>query len=154
MPSERVVPELAADEAELDVVPDPDGDAAAIAIASLRRPRFADHEEMWAQLHVDGVFEDVVRALRLETETPEVRAAGAADGAKRRVRESSFLARFRIAGIYRDGSSHRAQVRFVRAVSRIVPKGVGSAFGTPMIQTPEAIAEMDFVAQGRSSAKR
>ncbi|HEY8074263.1 MAG TPA: hypothetical protein VIF62_09140 [Labilithrix sp.] len=131
MPFERSVPASPPEEAVLDVVPDPEGDAAALAIASLRRERFAEHEEMWAQLFVDGVFEDVVRALRVETEDPN---------------ESSFLARFRIAAIYRDGTSHRAQVRFVRAVSRIVPKGMGGAFGTSMIQTPEAIAEMDFVA--------
>ena len=128
------------EETELEIVPDPDADAAAIAVASLRRPRVAEHEEMWAQLFVDGAFADVVRALRLET----------ADGT-----ESTFLARFRVPAIYGDGASHRAEVRFVRAVSRIVPKGVGSAraaFGTPMIQTPEALVEIDFVARDRPRA--
>lgn len=115
------------DAADLDVVPDPDGKAAGIAVASLHRARTAEHEEMWAQLFVDGVFEDVKRAVYID---------GKADG--------SFVARFVVPNVYSDGASHRAQVRFVRAVSRIVPRGTADKFGSAMVQTPEAIADADF----------
>jgi hypothetical protein len=115
--------------ADLEIVKDGGGGTAGIALASLRRERTAEHEEMWVQLFVDGVFEDVKRALYVDEKT-----------------SGAFFVRFGIPLVYRDGTSHRAQVRFVRAVSRIVPRGTGDRFGSSMIQTPEAVAESDFSA--------
>ncbi len=122
----------AAGDADLEIVVDPLGNAVVIAI--MHRTRAAEHEEMWAQLYVDNVFEDVVRAF-------DASGAGA---------EATFVARFALSRVHLDGEPHRASIRFVRAVSRIVPRGEGSS--TPFIvQTPEATAEGEFV--GRVEAR-
>jgi hypothetical protein len=112
--------------AELDVV---ESEGAAVAIAMMRRPRTADHEEMWAQLFVDGAFEDVVRALDAN---PGVALA-------------TFVVRFRLAAMYLDGAPHRVSVRFVRTLSQVVPRGIGVSGATTTVQAPEATAEIELV---------
>lgn len=86
----------------------------AAALATFHRARLDENEALWAQLVVDGDFVDVVRAIHVNVE----RRFGSSD-------EVSFVARFAIPDLYLDGRVHRAQVRFVPSVSRVVPRGTG-----------------------------
>jgi hypothetical protein len=113
---------------------DDDEVPSAHAFASMRRPRMAEHEEVWAQLFIDGVFVQVSRAADLDP----------------RADEATFVARFEIPELYLDAEPHRVQVRFVRAVSRVVAKGSADL---PSTELPET-AEADFTATlNRKSAR-
>jgi hypothetical protein len=106
-----------------------DEGAAAVAVASMCRSRRAEHEEIWAQLFIDGVFVDLVRAVDL-TETTGSELA-------------TFLARIDVPAVYFDGEAHRAQVKFLTTVSRIVPAGTTASFTG---QELEANVEAEFAA--------
>jgi hypothetical protein len=117
-------------DAELTIVADDDANGPTpVAIATLRRTRAAEHEEMWAQLFVDDVFVDVTRALRLDDDGVTV----------------TLVARLAIPPLYFEGEVHRASVRFVRSVSRVVPRFTGMA-AAPIARDPEpgVRAEADF----------
>ena len=114
------------EEAELTIVADDDADEPApVAIATFRRMRTAEHDEMWAQLFVDDVFVDVLRAQYLD--------------------DATLVARFTIPPLYFEGDTHRASVRFVRSVSRVVPRFTGmTAAPISRDPEPEVRAEADF----------
>lgn len=113
-------------DADLTIVADDDADEPIpVAIATVRWTRTAEHQEMWAQLFVDDVFVDVMRAQHLDDDT--------------------LLARFTIPPLYFEGDTHRASVRFVRSVSRVIPRFTGMA-AAPISRDPEpeVRAEADF----------
>jgi hypothetical protein len=109
------------------------GEVSALAIATMCRARKAEHEEVWAQLFIDDVFVDLVRAADLSE------GEGLA----------SFLARIAVPALYFDGEPHRAKVKFVKTISRVVPRRSGSR-GTieisPAGPETEAESESEFVA--------
>lgn len=103
----------------------------ATAMATLQRPKRAEHEELWAHLFIDDVFVDVARVLEIDQGTMD---------------DSLFMARFRLPDFHLDGELHRARVRFVTAVSRVVPRGTGEAVMARSETTPAAEAHAEFVA--------
>ncbi len=110
---------------------DVEDEVGAFALATLTRPRRAVHEEIWMQLFVDDTFIDVTRVSDVSDE-------GDGDG------RATFLGRMQIPAIYFDGQEHRARVKFVNTISRVVPRGTGMArMPDP---PPEAVADADFVA--------
>lgn len=117
-------------EVELCVVAaDLDEAIGAMAVASMRRARHALNEEVWVQLFIDDTFVDLTRALDVSDDADE--------------RIVTFLGRIEIPAIYFDGQEHRARVKFVNTVSRVVPRGAGVR---PANDAPEISAESDFVA--------
>jgi hypothetical protein len=106
-----------------------DEQTGAMAVASMSRPRHTRHEEVWVQLFVDDTFVDLTRAFDASgsEESPLV----------------TFLGRIQIPAMYFDGQEHRARVKFVKTVSRVVPRGTGVR---PVVDEPEISAETDFVA--------
>jgi hypothetical protein len=113
-----------------------DVDMRAVAIASMCRARKAEHEEVWAQLFIDGVFVDLVRAADVSED----------EGL------ATFLARIEVPALYFDDESHRATVKFVKTVSRVVARGAGSR--APSEADAEADADAEFVATIGASARR
>lgn len=91
----------------------------ATAMASMASPRRAEHEEGWAQLFVDDVFVDVVRVLEIDQGTGH---------------DLIRVARFRMPGLHLDGELHTACVKFVTAVSRIVPRGTAEGLQLRMLR--------------------
>lgn len=114
-----------------------EGSPAAIAIATLRRPRRAEHEEIWAQLYVDGAFVDVTRAS-------EVDGLGSNDETDDYI---TLIARFGVLTLYLDGQNHHVRVCFVGPVSRVVPRGESGKMQTISELAPQAIAEAEFSAK-------
>jgi len=111
------------------------------ALATMRRPRRATHEEVWAQLFVDGVFVDVVRAAEIDNGEPD----------------PCFLARFVVPLLHLDGELHRARACFVTRLSRSSPKLDADESGIVPVHVdpgPEAIAEADFQAVRAPRARR
>ena len=108
-----------------------DSSEVALVLASMRRPRRAEHEELHAQLAIDGVFADAVRA-------PEIELGGDPTYA-------TFVARFVLPPEHVDGRPHRVRVSFAHSVSRIVVRGENDH--EPLDGTPQGIAEADFVAR-------
>lgn len=102
----------------------------AMAVASMHRVRRSLNEEVWVQLFVDDTFVDLTRALDV-TEDADAESY------------VTFLGRIEIPAIYFDGQEHRARVKFVNTVSRVVPRGTGMQ---PANDAPEISAESDFVA--------
>jgi hypothetical protein len=135
---ERLVAFLGGTWAEVGVAASGDQDGRPIAnvIAMMQRTRRAEHEELWAQLFLDDGFVDVVRALEVEASPDDV----------------SFMARFRVPDLFLDGETHRARVRFVTAVSRVIRRS--SAPSEPTEAPPAAVVEADFVATRQISRVR
>lgn len=111
----------------------------ATAMATMQRPRRAEHEELWAHFFVDGVFVDVARVLEIDQGTSG---------------DCLFVARFRVPDLHLDGQPHSAKVRFVSAVSRVVPRGTGEAVMQQSEATPSAEADAEFVATLAAPASR
>lgn len=106
---------------------------AALATASLRRPRRAEHEsEIWAQLYIDGAFVDVTRATEVDSSADDY---------------VTLLARFGLLTLYLDGERHHVRVCFVGQVSRVVPRATAGNPQTISELAPQAIAEAEFIAQ-------
>jgi hypothetical protein len=101
----------------------------ATAMATMQRPRRSEHEELWAHFFVDDVFVDVGRVLEIDQGT-----AG----------DSLFVARFGVPDLHLDGQPHSARIRFVTAVSRVVPRATGEEVMAKATPSAEAVAE--FVA--------
>ena len=101
----------------------------AMAVASMTRTRSAPNEEIWVQLFVDDTFVDLARAADVSDSDDEAIV--------------TFLGRIEIPSIYFDGQEHRARVKFVKTISRVVPRGNGIR---PIIEEPDLTAESDFVA--------
>ena len=120
-------------EAILTVVANGDetGRPFATAMATMQRPRRAEHEELWAHFFVDDAFVDIARVLEIDQGT---------EG------DSLFVARFRMPDLHLDGQPHTAKIRFVTAVSRIVPRGTGEQVMATQETAPAAEAVSEFVA--------
>jgi hypothetical protein len=120
---------------------DESGRPFATAMATMQRPRRAEHEELWAHFFIDDAFVDVARVLEIDQGT-----AG----------DSLFVARFRLPDLHLDGESHTAKIRFVTAVSRVVPRATGEQVmaksATETAPTAEAVSE--FVATLASPMSR
>src|SRR5690606_32155877 len=123
----------------------PSGKSFALAMATMQRARRALYEELWAQFFVDDVFVDVVRVLEID------QGIGT---------DAIFVARSWLPDLHLDGQPHRARVRIVSAVARVVPRATGEAAmgqakGTEETDAVEASA--DFVAtlgRGRRTTAR
>jgi hypothetical protein len=129
---------VAAREAMVTVVArrDEAGAPFAAVMATVQRPRRAEHENLWAHFFVDGVFIDVGRVLEIDQ--------GGSD--------SLFVAKFRLPDVCLDGELHTAKVRFVTAVSRIVPRGTGenaTKQGVTAVPTAEAVCELRATREDR-----
>jgi hypothetical protein len=111
----------------------------ATAMATMQRLRRAEHEELWAHFFVDDVFVDVVRVLEIDQGT---------------LGDSLFLARVGLPDLYLDGEVHTARLRFVTAVSRIVPRGTGEAMMARSEAEPVAEAISEFEATLASPSRR
>jgi hypothetical protein len=109
-----------------------EGSPAAIATATLRRPRRSEHEEIWAQLYIDGAFVDVTRASEIDSDSDTDYV--------------TLIARFGILTLYLDSQQHHIRVCFVGQVSRIVPRGESGKTQTISELAPQAIAEAEFSA--------
>jgi hypothetical protein len=109
-----------------------EGSPAAIATATLRRPRRSEHEEIWAQLYIDGAFVDVTRASEIDSDSDTDYV--------------TLIARFGILTLYLDSHQHHVRVCFVGQVSRIVPRGESGKTQTISELAPQAIAEAEFSA--------
>jgi hypothetical protein len=103
----------------------------ATAMATMQRPRRAEHEELWAHFFVDGVFVDIARVLEIDQGT-----AG----------DSLFVAKFRMPDLHFDGEPHTEMIRFVSAVSRIVPRGTGEQVMAQAQTAPTAEGVSEFTA--------
>ena len=103
----------------------------ATAMATMQRPRRAEHEDLWAHLFVDDTFVDIARVLEID-QGP--------------YGDSLFVARFRLSDFLLDGQPHHAKVNIVTAVSRVVPRGTGEAMMKKHEATPQAVAFAEFVA--------
>lgn len=103
----------------------------ATAMATMQRPRRAEHEELWAHFFVDGVFVDIARVLEIDQGT---------------LGDSLFVARFRMPDLHLDGAPHTAMIRFITAVSRIVPRGTGEEVMAKAETAPSAEAVSEFIA--------
>lgn len=103
----------------------------ATAMATMQRPRRAEHEELWAHFFVDDAFVDVARVLEIDQ--------GSAG-------DSLFVARFRMPDLHLDGESHTAKIRFVTAVSHVVPRATGEKVMAKTVAAEAAEAVSEFVA--------
>ena len=111
----------------------------ATAMATMQRPRRAEHEELWAHFFVDDAFVDIARVLEIDQGT-----AG----------DSLFVARFRMPDLHLDGETHTACVKFVTAVSRIVPRATGEEIMAKAVTMPSAMARCEFVATSAVNSRR
>jgi hypothetical protein len=111
----------------------------ATAMATMQRPRRAEHEELWAHFFVDDAFVDIARVLEIDQGT-----AG----------DSLFVARFRLPDLHLDGQPHTAKMRFVSTVSRIVPRGTGEEIMARAETSPTAEAVSEFVATLAPASRR
>ncbi|MBS2016306.1 MAG: hypothetical protein JST00_25710 [Deltaproteobacteria bacterium] len=104
--------------------------AGALAVASMTRPRRAFDEEIWIQLFIDDTFVDLARAADDPSSEADPTVA-------------TFRGHVRVPALYFDGQEHRARVKFVKTVSRVVAR---DDHELPIVSEPEVTAEADFVA--------
>lgn len=104
----------------------------ATVMATMQRPRRSEHEELWAHFFIDDAFVDIARVLEIDQ--------GVAS-------DSLFVARFRLPDLHLDGEAHTAKIRFVTAVSRVVPRGTGEQVMAKAETLPTAEAVSEFVAR-------
>jgi hypothetical protein len=104
-----------------------------MVLASMRRARLVEHEDIWAKLFVDDVFVDAIRAT-------EVESGGEPD-------DVTFVARFGVPESFLDATRHRARVVFGGTVSRVLvrdPTAGAARHDADHEDSPQAVAAADF----------